>query len=69
MRNQKRDFKIRALGRENAKNSFSIHATPGNSELAVQSSDVTGPNADSAANGKSIYWGKKRWLVKRCVVV
>ena len=30
MRNQKRDFKIRALGRENAKNSFSIHATPGN---------------------------------------
>ena len=68
MRNQKRDFKIRALGRENAKNSFSIHATPGNSELAVQSSDVTGPNADSAANGKLIYWGKKRWLVKRCVV-
>ena len=55
MRNQKRDFKIRALGRENAKNSFTIHATPGNSELAVQSSDVTGPNADSAANGKSIY--------------
>ena len=52
MRNQKRDFKIRALDRENAKNSFSIHATPGNSELAVQSSDVTGPNADSAANGK-----------------
>ena len=41
MRNQKRDFKIWALGRENAKNSFSIHATPNWRFKVVTSLDLT----------------------------